>query len=97
MLVKPFLLTIAVIHTACSQLVGRAGCTDGYAECAPDGATSREVPALGGDWAFFYLSLVSVVPSSPDANTTTSSTDNADVGGPFHRAAGDLFCCMYAA
>ena len=90
--VLALLLVLSSFTLSFAQSIKRAGCTDGYNECAPDGATSREVPALGGDWSFFYESLVSSVPASPDAGASPPAVPDDGSGGPVRRQASQLCC-----
>ena len=85
-------LLISLLTIASSRLIDRASCSGDYSQCAPDGATLRDVPALGGDWAFFYQAMVSSVPSSPDTDTPPSNSPDGGTVGPVRRQA-NMLCC----
>jgi hypothetical protein len=87
-LLKTLVLLASLSRVSQCHLSTRATCADGYTECHPDGATLREVPPLGGNWAFFYESILEIVPPSPNDNMPEQTA------GPVRRGLGQL-CCKF--
>ncbi|RMD43729.1 hypothetical protein DV735_g1398, partial [Chaetothyriales sp. CBS 134920] len=91
------LLPALSLLTLFAASVAGIDCGNGYTECAPAGASFGRVPILGDGWAFFYQSLISVIPSSPDSQSKRN-VDSLSDGGIEPRltrtSVGNVFCCM---
>jgi hypothetical protein len=92
MTLQSFLLLFLYFFVVSTQVMNRETCADGYEDCAPKGVSPRQVPALGGDWVYFFQALVSTVNSTPNTKIETSEGPDSSPAGSIRRATSGICC-----